>query len=118
MPNQLKQKGGNVNTVLFREVSLVSGANPGAFIDSILRHGEVFQTKKGLFIQVIELAHAKKRKEEERKWQIIKKRKTVQDVVDSMRRMLCTWASLTDVKHSKMKMEEDEMKHNVAKIRS
>ena len=39
--NQLKQKGGNVEHGVIREVSLVlAGANPGAFIDSILRHGE------------------------------------------------------------------------------
>ena len=39
--NQLKQKGGNVEHGVIREVSLVlAGANPGAFIDAILRHGE------------------------------------------------------------------------------
>ena len=39
--NQLKQQGGNVLHGAIREVSLVlAGANPGAFIDSIIRHGE------------------------------------------------------------------------------
>ena len=39
--NQLKQNGGNVLHGAIREVSLVlAGANPGAFIDSIIRHGE------------------------------------------------------------------------------
>lgn len=39
--NQLKQQGGNVLHGLIREVSLVlAGANPGAYIDSIIRHGE------------------------------------------------------------------------------
>ena len=39
--NQLKQQGANVLHGSIREVSLVlAGANPGAFIDSIIRHGE------------------------------------------------------------------------------
>ena len=39
--NQLKQQGGNVLHGAIREVSLVlAGANPGAFIDSILSHGD------------------------------------------------------------------------------
>lgn len=39
--NQLKQQGGNVLHGAIREVSLVlAGANPGAFIDSIIKHGE------------------------------------------------------------------------------
>jgi HK97 family phage prohead protease len=38
--NQLKQQGTNVLHGAIREVSLVlSGANPGAFIDSVIRHG-------------------------------------------------------------------------------
>lgn len=39
--NQLKQQGSNVIHGAIREVSLVlAGANPGAFIDSVMRHGE------------------------------------------------------------------------------
>ena len=39
--NQLKQQGSNVIHGAIREVSLVlAGANPGAFIDSIIKHGE------------------------------------------------------------------------------
>jgi HK97 family phage prohead protease len=39
--NQLKQQGSNVIHGAIREVSLVlAGANPGAFIDSVIRHGE------------------------------------------------------------------------------
>lgn len=39
--NQLKQQGGDVLHGSIREVSLVlAGANPGAYIDSIIRHGE------------------------------------------------------------------------------
>ena len=39
--NKLVQKAGNVLHGMIREVSLVhAGANPGAFIDSIMAHGE------------------------------------------------------------------------------
>lgn len=39
--NQLKQQGSNVLHGAIREVSLVlAGANPGAYIDSIMQHGE------------------------------------------------------------------------------
>ena len=39
--NQLRQQGPNVIHGAIREVSLVlAGANPGAFIDSIIKHGE------------------------------------------------------------------------------
>lgn len=39
--NQLRQQGPNVVHGAIREVSLVlAGANPGAFIDSIIKHGE------------------------------------------------------------------------------
>ncbi len=39
--NQLKQQGANVLHGAIREVSLVlAGANPGAFIDSVMSHGE------------------------------------------------------------------------------
>lgn len=39
--NQLKQQGNNVIHGAIREVSLVlAGANPGAFIDSVIQHGE------------------------------------------------------------------------------
>ena len=39
--NQLKQQGGDVLHGLIREVSLVlAGANPGAYIDSVISHGE------------------------------------------------------------------------------
>lgn len=39
--NQLKQQGSNVIHGAIREVSLVlAGANPGAFIDSVISHGE------------------------------------------------------------------------------
>lgn len=39
--NRLKQNGGDVTHGVIREVSLVlAGANPGAFIDNVMCHGE------------------------------------------------------------------------------
>ena len=45
--NKLKQSGGDVLHGLIREVSIVmAGANPGAFIDTVMLHGE--DTEEGL----------------------------------------------------------------------
>ena len=47
--NKLKQDGGNVLHGMIREVSIVmAGANPGAFIDSVMVHGE--DTEEGLVV--------------------------------------------------------------------
>ena len=44
--NHLKQKGGDVIHGAIREVSLVlAGANPGAFIDSVIAHSEDAETE-------------------------------------------------------------------------
>ena len=58
--NQLKQQGGNVLHGAIKEVSLVlAGANPGAFIDSIIRHGEESTEECIIFTgDEIELYHA------------------------------------------------------------
>ena len=122
--NQLKQKGGNVEHGVIREVSLVlAGANPGAFIDSILRHGEASDEEGVIYTgENIELAHAEEKKEEEEKVADNKER-TVQDVVDSMteeqRNVMYALVGQalegSDVKHSDENKNggDDEMKHNV-----
>ena len=122
--NQLKQKGGNVEHGVIREVSLVlAGANPGAFIDSILRHGEASDEEGVIYTgENIELAHAEEKKEEEKEVADSKER-TVQDVVDSMTEeqrnvmyaLIGQALEGADVKHSDEYENggEDEMKHNV-----
>ena len=122
--NQLKQKGGNVEHGVIREVSLVlAGANPGAFIDSILRHGEASDEEGVIYTgENIELAHAEEKKEEEKEV-ADNKEKTVQDVVDSMTEeqrnvmyaLIGQALEGSDVKHSDEYENggEDEMKHNV-----
>ena len=125
--NQLKQKGGNVEHGVIREVSLVlAGANPGAFIDSILRHGEASDEEGVIYTgEMLVLAHADEEPKEEMKEEdkeVDKKEKTVQDVVDSMteeqRNVMYALIGQAlegkDVEHSNIENGgEDEMKHNV-----
>ena len=58
--NQLQQQGPNVIHGAIREVSLVlAGANPGAFIDSIIKHGETSDEEAIIYTgEEISLYHA------------------------------------------------------------
>ena len=126
--NQLKQKGGNVEHGVIREVSLVlAGANPGAFIDSILRHGEASDEEGVIYTgENIELAHAEEKKEEKKeedKKVAEGKERTVQDVIDGMtdeqKNVLYALVGQAlegkNVEHSEINYNggDDEMKHNV-----
>ena len=125
--NQLKQKGGNVEHGVIREVSLVlAGANPGAFIDSILRHGEASDEEGVIYTgEMLVLAHANEESKEETKEEdnkVDNKEKTVQDVVDSMteeqRNVMYALIGQAlegqNAEHSNIENGgEDEMKHNV-----
>ena len=125
--NRLKQNQGNVTHGVIREVSLVlAGANPGAFIDSIMRHGECSDEEAVIYTgEDLVLEHADKEDEMEND---NKKEKTVQDVVDSMseeqRNVMYALIgqALEDVKHGEDaenqnenngEGEDNEMKHNV-----
>lgn len=125
--NRLKQNQGNVTHGVIREVSLVlAGANPGAFIDSIMRHGECSDEEAVIYTgEDIILEHADK----EDKMEDNKKEMTVQDIVDSMteeqRNVMYALIgqALEDVKHSddadedqnenNNEGDDNEMKHNV-----
>lgn len=126
--NQLKQKGGNVEHGMIREVSLVlAGANPGAFIDSILRHGEASDEEGVIYTgEEIALYHADENQNEKEEGDgkvENKNEKTVQDVVDSMTEeqknvmYALIGQALEDkaVEHSNIENNggEEEMKHNV-----
>lgn len=65
--NKLKQQGGNVLHGAIREVSLVlAGANPGAYIDSIMAHGEESDEEAVIFTgENIEMYHAEETKKPE-----------------------------------------------------
>ena len=124
--NQLKQKGGNVEHGMIREVSLVlAGANPGAFIDSILSHGETSDEEGVIYTgETLVLSHADEDtpKKEEEKEVKDEKEKTVQDVIDSMteeqRNVLYALVGQAlegeeDEKTNKENEGDDKMKHNV-----
>ena len=94
--NQLKQNGSNVMHGTIREVSLVlAGANPGAFIDSIIRHGEFCEDEAVIYTgENLSLEHAdqKPSDKEDKAGEDDKgdgkvegkDQKTIKDVVDSM----------------------------------
>lgn len=119
--NQLRQKGGNVEHGVIREVSLVlAGANPGAFIDSILRHGEASDEEGVIYTgETLELAHADEvveentKKEEDSK--VKDEERTIQDVVDSMteeqRNVL--YALVGQALEEDENGGDNDMKHNV-----
>ena len=67
--NQLKQRGSDVIHGAIREVSLVlAGANPGAFIDSVICHGEESEEEAIIYTgENISLFHAECDKKEETK---------------------------------------------------
>ena len=64
--NQLKQAGNNVLHGAIREVSLVlAGANPGAFIDTIISHADGSDEEAIIYTgEDLELCHADEQKEE------------------------------------------------------
>lgn len=131
--NQLKQQGSNVEHGMIREVSLVlAGANPGAFIDSIMRHGESSDEEAVIYTgEELELCHGEEiqngdvEEDEEvnNEMEHADKELTVQDVVDSMteeqRNVMYALIgqALEDnkVEHSNIENNggENEMKHNV-----
>ena len=142
--NQLKQQGGNVLHGAIREVSLVlAGANPGAFIDSVIRHSEDIDDEniddKDINDEAIIytgenicLAHAEKQMEEttkvmeekkemapETKAEEPKKEKTVQEVFDTLNeeQKKVVYALIGQVieeaENKDIEGGKKEMKHNV-----
>lgn len=136
--NQLKQKGSNVMHGTIREVSLVlAGANPGAFIDSVIRHGEFCEDEAVIYTgEELTLQHAddpsdkadKKDKKGDDK--VDNNEKTIQDVFDTLNEeqknvvYALIGQALEDkemaqsaIEENENNIEEDggeqEMKHNV-----
>lgn len=138
--NKLKQQGGNVLHGAIREVSLVlAGANPGAYIDSVMSHGEESDEEAVIFTgEDIEMYHAEEKKDEEKKGEkepmaeeakkpesAENNDKTVKEVFDSLNEEQKTVvyaiigqaledAGVAENKSEENKSEGDEnMKHNV-----
>ena len=93
--NQLRERDGNVLHGEIREVSLVlAGANPGAYIESVIQHGEALEDEAVIYSgdDGLALAHSDTGKnEEEPKVEEPKKKKndegdgeTVQDVFNTL----------------------------------
>ena len=92
--NQLKQNGGDVLHGAIREVSLVlAGANPGAFIDSIMMHGEESDEEAIIYTgESISLSHADTSTSEnkaaeskkEEKGGTMNKEKTMKEILDEL----------------------------------
>ena len=131
--NQLKQQSGNVMHGEIREVSLVhAGANPGAFIDSVIRHsadGELIELKEdeGVIFtgESFSLSHAaneeddNESKEEEKMADT--KEKTVADVFNELteEQKMVVYAMIGQALEDAGAGEEDNneedtnMKHNI-----
>ena len=128
--NQLKQQGGNVLHGAIREVSLVlAGANPGAFIDSIISHGEESDEEAVIYSgDILELTHAddekpnKKEKEEEpamaneteqEKNKPAEGEETIEDVFNTLseKQKIVVYALIDQA--MKNKEGDANMKHNV-----
>lgn len=96
--NNLSQEGRDVLHGVIREVSLVpAGSNPGAFVESVIAHGQPMEDydEEGIFYtgEEIELAHSEVPDKEEPKEETPKEESkkdsdegdlTIQQVVDSM----------------------------------
>lgn len=132
--NQLKQQGSHVLHGAIREVSLVlAGANPGAFIDSIIKHGEESEEEAIIYTgENISLYHAEtdskeeKPKMEETKTEDKKETKpeseeTLQDVLDTLneKQKTAVYAIVSQALEEGADEEDDseggneDMKHNV-----
>lgn len=142
--NQLKEQGKNVLHGIIREVSLVlAGANPGAFIDSVIAHNEdgtiVEDREQGILFtgEFIELYHADdekkekesddkpdEKKEPEKKEDDEPKGETALDIFNTLtdKQQVVVMAMLeeaikqneeTEDSEEEKKEEETEMKHNV-----
>ena len=131
--NQLKQHGGDVIHGSIREVSLVlAGANPGAFIDSIICHGEESDEEAIIYTgEDISLSHAdnedmkeEKPMEDTKKVENKTDNKTVKDVFDTLTEEQKTVvyaligqalesAGVTDENDENDDEEDNNMKHNV-----
>lgn len=136
--NQLKQKGSNVMHGTIREVSLVlAGANPGAFIDSVIRHGEFCEDEAVIYTgEELTLEHADDpsdkadKKDKKGDDEVDNNEKTIQDVFDTLNEeqknvvYALIGQALEDksmaqsaIEENENNIEEDggeqEMKHNV-----
>lgn len=123
--NKLKKQGENVVHGEIREVSLVlAGANPGATIESIIRHGEESDEDAIIYMnEGITLNHAEEKAEEKEDTKMAeeKKDKTIAEVFDTLNeeQKTAVYAIISQVmddsgeEDDNKEEEKPEMKHNV-----
>lgn len=127
--NQLKQNMNNVIHGNIREVSLVlAGANPGAFIESIISHGEESDEEGIIYTgEKLSLSHADKEEKKEEKKEDKKmpentkpeNEETVADVFNTLteKQKTVVYAmigqALEEGESEEDKEDEPDMKHNV-----
>lgn len=125
--NQLKERNGQVFHGNIREVSLVlAGANPGAVITNVIKHGEDVEDEAFIVTgENIELFHSDDKKDDEGTKEDPDSRKTIKDVFDSMTEEQRTAAYYVitqalnndadddDDNDNDQKEDKEDMKHNV-----
>ena len=123
--NKLKKQGENVVHGEIREVSLVlAGANPGATIESVIRHGEESDEDAIIYMnEGITLNHAEEKAEEKEDIKMAeeKKDKTIAEVFDTLNeeQKTAVYAIISQVMNDSgeeddnEEEEKPEMKHNV-----
>ena len=115
--NKLKQQGGNVVHGQIREVSLVlAGANPGAYIDSVIKHGEESEEEAVIFTgEDLSLYHAESDTPEEELEHA--ESKSIKDVFDTLTDeqknavYAIVGAAIDDDDEEDKKMEHSELAH-------
>lgn len=115
--NGLKQDGSNVKHGNIREVSLVlAGANPGAFIDTVITHGNGEDDAAVIYTgEVLEMYHADDSKKEDNK---MAENETVEDIINSMSEkqrnvMYALIGQIMEDAGIEIDEESGEMKHNL-----
>ena len=136
--NKLRQNGGDVLHGDIKELSVVlAGANPGAFIDSIIMHGEISDEEAVMYTgEPLSLFHNDLDKSEEDEIEDVEeteddeeevvehsekeneemaKEKTIRDVIDEMTEEQRTvlYAMVAMAAEGNNDAEDDEMKQNV-----
>lgn len=121
--NKLKQKGGDVIHGVIRELSLVlAGANPGAYIDTVMAHSEdgeeTIETLEASWDENIVLYHSDDPNKENEKMDNSKE-KTVQEVLDTLTEeqkdavAIVVGMALEDGEKDTNEEEDEDMKHNL-----
>lgn len=119
MANQLRQVGGDVIHGVIREVSLVpAGANPGAFIDVVMSHGEEVGDAMILGYDEAISLHFYHADDEEEKKDEKDSEETLEDVINSMTEkqrntMFGLIGKALEEKDEKLEEGDPDMKKNI-----